>query len=181
MLRRRHLAQAQTARETKGRQKAHEARGPRRDSAGGISRRAARQWRRRRVADLRTPGAKLGDHVVDIGGRRPERCQTQQRVCAARFLPLAPFQSRLDGLANPCAFGGSSTLRRVLNAGVQLLGNQELQTMAHMSMLTCLCSVLQVLAQKAGRLSLTGPPLETPAPEVIPPPKYSKPPRASTR
>ena len=40
VLRRRHLAQAQAAREAEGRQEAHEARRPRRDPAGGLPRRA---------------------------------------------------------------------------------------------------------------------------------------------
>ena len=40
VLRRRHLAQAQAAREAEGRQEAHEARRPRRDPAGGVPGRA---------------------------------------------------------------------------------------------------------------------------------------------
>jgi phosphoribosylaminoimidazole carboxylase (NCAIR synthetase) len=52
----------------------------------------------------------------------------------------APFQSHLNGLANPCAFGGSAAPSCLLDASVKFLWNQYLQSMAHMSMLTCLPS-----------------------------------------
>jgi len=103
---------------------------------GADARRQPRTWE---CWNLQRPSRPAGldfrEHSIYTRGWSVQASQTLHRIVPRAVLSRL-LQSLVDGAPNPLAFGYPAALSRLMQLCIQLRGNQYLQPMAHMSMLT---------------------------------------------